>query len=276
MQTLRTDDSRITFRNEYEPLFDVFFNGERFNGILKDEWEQTAYKNGIANGESFCFFKSGEIRENNFYENGELLRTKRFYENGILMSNLTIKPYSYKVWNINSILTRENNTFYYNNGKIRKILGDDQADNFSVKVFSKNEQPIYTVEKDIWIENKLVRNVTYYDNELNNCYFDALIEENPELSDTAEKNDTHQIWMWFWKVFESNCDKYFEIADRLMTHPEIQVQKTIANIIALNKFHNYVSNPNSENSNCHELIKEYSKYHDEREPDREIKQPNKQ
>jgi hypothetical protein len=275
MQTLQTDDSRITYGNENDHLVAVFLNGERFTGILKDEWEQTEYQNGMANGESLCFFETGEIRENNFYKNGELLTTKRFYENGSLMSYLTTKPYSYKVWNINSILVRENNIFYYNNGEIKKIFGNNQIDDFSVKAFAKNGQIIYTVVKDIWIDNKIVRNVVYNDNELHNCYFDALIEENPELADTEEKNDTHHIWMWFWKVFESNFDKYFEIVDRLMTHPEIEVQKTIANIIALHKFHNYISNQNSENSSCYEIIKECSKYHDEREPNREIKQPNK-
>jgi antitoxin component YwqK of YwqJK toxin-antitoxin module len=271
MQTLNTDDKDIEYRNEYNLLVDVYYKGEKFTGILKDEWEQTGYKEGLVHGESISFFKSGKVREISSYKHGEHLKTTKLFENGVLNSEMVFEPYSYKVWNINSTLVRENNIFYYTNGNIRKVFGDNRFDNFIMKGYAKNTQLMYTVEKDVWIDNKIVRNVTYEDNVLFDCYFDSLIEENPELADTEEKNDTHQIWMWFWTIFDKDKSKYLDIVNKLMTHPSKEVIDTIANIIASHKYHKYIAKETNENTECYKLIKEQTIYQDKNFPNRQIK-----
>lgn len=97
------------------------------------------------------------------------------------------------------------------------------------------------------------------------------IEENPELTESEEKNDTHYLWMWFWIVFEKDCNKYLEIVNRLMAHSEKEVKKTIANIIALHKFNNYIASETEENSDCYKFVMEYTEYHNDRDPNRETK-----
>jgi hypothetical protein len=272
MQTLHSDDKNIEYRNENDLLVDVYLGGHKFTGILKNEWEQIEYKDGVVNGQLLTFYKTGEIRENSLYEQGRHIKTTKYFQNGVINSELTLEPYSYKAWNISSILVRENNIFYYTNGNIVKVFGDNQNDNFLKKGYAKNGQLLYTVEKDVWIDNKIVRNIIYEDNVLFDNYFDCLIEENPELADTEEKNDTHQIWMWFWTIFEKDKSKYLDIVNKLMTHPSKEVISTIANIIASHKYHNFVSKETNENAECYKLIKEYTIYQDHNFPNREIKE----
>ena len=268
MEILRPDDKSVEY-TEYDIY--AYHNGKKFTGILKDEWEHTEYKDGLIHGEAISFFKSGKVREISLYENGNNSKITRFFENGVLNSELVFEPHYYKVWNINSILVRQNNIFYYTNGNIRKVFGDNQKDSFLMNGYAKNEQLMYTVEKDVWIDNNIVRNVIYEDSVLFDCYFDSLIEENPELADTEEKNDTYQIWMWFWTIFDKYKSKYLDIINNLMTHPSKEVISTIANIVASHKYHNFIAKETSENAACYKLIKEYTIYQDNNFPDRQIK-----
>lgn len=271
METLHTDDKNIEYRNEGDLLIDVYFKGEKFTGTLKDDLQQIEYKNGVVDGQLIEFFETGAIRLSELYDNGKFISSKKYYLNGNLNSETISKPYSYKVWNTDSTIIRQNNTFYYLNGQIKKIYGGDN-DSYSIKAFNKMGQLIYTVQKDIWIDGQSVRNVLYEDEVLNNCYFDLLIEENPELADTEEKNDTHQIWMWFWTIFEKDKLKYLDIVNELMTHPSKEVIKTVAIIIASHKYHNFVAKETLDNSECYKLIREYTINQDKHFPDRQIRE----
>lgn len=270
MQTLHTDDKEIEYRNEYDLLVDVYFKGEKFTGNLKDDVQHIEYKNGVVDGQLIEFFDTGAIRVTEIYDKGQFISGKKYYKNGNLNSETISKPYSYKVWNMNSKIIRQENTFYYLNGQIKKIYGGNN-DSYSIKAFNKTGELIYTVKKDILIDGQYVRNVVYEDEVLNNSYFDLLTEENPELSDTEEKNDTHSIWMWVWTIFEKDKSKYLDIVNKLMTHPSKEVIGTVANIIASHKYNNLVKKESSENSVCYKLINEYTLYQDKNFPNRLIK-----
>lgn len=271
MQTLHTDDKDIEYRNEYDLLVDVYFKGEKFTGTLKDDVQYIEYKNGVVDGQLIEFFDTGTIRVSEVYDKGQFISGKKYYKNGNINSETISQPYSYKVWNKDSIIIRHDNTFYYLNGQIKKIFGGDN-DSYSIMAFNKMGELIYTVQKDIWIDGQYVRNVVYEDEVLNNCYFDLLTEENPELADTEEKNDTHQIWMWLWTIFEKDKSKYLDIVNKLMTHPSEEVIGTIASIIASHKYHNFVAKETDENIECYKLIKEYTINQDTNFPNREIRE----
>jgi hypothetical protein len=271
MTTLHTDDKDIEYRNEYDLLVDVYFKDEKFTGTLKDDVQHIEYKNGVVDGRLIEFFDTGVTRVTDIYDKGKFVSGKKYYKNGNLNTETLSKPYSYKVWNLDSIIIRQDNKFYYLNGQIKKIYGGDN-DSYSIKGFDKTGELIYTVQKDIWIDGQCVRNVVYEDEILNNCYFDLLTEENPELADTEEKNDTYQIWMWFWTIFEKDKSKYLDIVNNLMTHPSREVISTIANIIASHKYHNFIDKETNENAECYELIKERTMYQDNNFPNRQIRE----
>lgn len=272
METLRPDDKNIEYRNEGDLLVDVYFNGEKFTGTLKDHLQQIDYKNGVVDGQLIEFFETGELRSLDLYDNGQFICNKKYYKNGNLNSETISKPYSYKVWNMNSRLIREENTFYYINGQQKKIYGGNN-DSFSVKAYNKTEEVIYVIQKEKYFNGEYNVNIVEYNNvALYDSYFDLLIEENPELADTEEKNDTHQIWMWFWTIFEKDKSKYLEIVNELMTHSSKEVIGTVANIIASHKYHNFVSKETLDNSECYKLIREYTISQDKYFPGREIRE----
>jgi len=92
---------------------------------------------------------------------------------------------------------------------------------------------------------------------------------NKIIEDSSEIKRVHHIWMWFWEVFKQDINKYFKIINKLLVHPNEEVVKCIASIIAIHRFHKYIDSENKGNLKAYELIKKYTKYQDENFPNRE-------
>ena len=108
-----------------------------------------------------------------------------------------------------------------------------------------------------------------YDHDLMHEWYYELL--NKIIKDDSENHRVHHIWMWFWEVFKQDQKKYFKVVNNLLVHPDEEVVKCIASIIASHRFHPYIQSENKENSKSYELIREYTKYQDEKFPDRETK-----
>ncbi|MNX97320.1 hypothetical protein D3C86_1296790 [compost metagenome] len=115
------------------------------------------------------------------------------------------------------------------------------------------------------------RETSYHEKVMWANYHDSLVEENPELANSDDKNETFFIWMWFWKIFDEDEKKYLELVADLLKHPEKEVRRTIANIIALHKLNKYLSKEILEDPESGSLLEELTAYHDARDPDREAK-----
>src|SRR5687768_8692073 len=132
MKTLRRDDKDIEFRNEYDLLIDVYYQGQKFTGSLKNEREYIEYKEGVVHGKNIAYYESGAIESIDTFENGKFIEGRAYFEQGQLKSESIAKTKSYKVWNLNSQLVQDNNICYFNNGTIKRISSTDINDDFAV------------------------------------------------------------------------------------------------------------------------------------------------
>lgn len=268
MLQLDPNDNFLEYRNEENLLVDVFYIGQRFTGSLRNEREYIEYRDGVVHGLNISYYPGGEIECIDKYDNGDFIEGRTYFEQGQLKIESIANSKSYKVWNLKAQLVQDGNITYFNNGEIRSIVSSAANTDFALKCFSRQGEVVYTQLKDERINGKLVRNFTYDDDLLLKNYSDLLVCENPELVEENLRSGDHNIWMWFWKIFEKDPGQYIKIMNTLLTHPQIEVKKCMANIIAVHKFNNFVEPENNENAEGIAFIKEYSEFHNNREPGR--------
>jgi len=270
MVTIFRTDPDFEFRNDYDHFREVYYKNEPFTGTLVDRVEVIEYLDGVIHGTYVCKYPSGVLETQSIFDNGELLVSTSYFEDGKIKS----RTYngSFKRWNERGILMVNNDEHYFENGRIRILYGHP-SDNFGVKFFSPDGDLVYTQEKDYYTHDKSTRKVTYNDDLMRKWYYDLLYHVGEE-SDHSETHRLHQIWMWFWEIFDRDPHEYFQIVKRLLTHPDEKVVKGICSIIAIHKFHRYIDPENESNRKAYELIREYTAYHDGREADRETKKVN--
>lgn len=276
MLIIHSADKDLEYRNEYDMLLDVYFKGVPFTGIIQDELERIEYLNGVIHGEYKVWFNSGGLREISFYELGLGLKTTVFFENGNTNKEYIWVPesgkYDCKVWNIEGKLIRENDCWYYVGGQIKEIREVLSTDHSIQKRFSKSGEWMYAVTNKRDESGRFERETQYNEPVMWANYHPCLIEENPELADGDDKNQTLFIWLWFWKVFDEDGKKYLEIVADLLKHPEMEVRRTIANIITIHKLNPYLDDEMLADPGSARLIEELTAYHNKRDPDREAKQ----
>lgn len=275
---LKQNDENIEYRNEYDLLVDVYYKGIPFSGKIIDELEEIEYKNGKVNGDYIVRYPSGIIKEHELYENGVFIEGKHFYPNGLKLYESTKE--SYKRWNLSQNVISEYKDQihyeYFKEGFIKSISPNIKEQDWAIKFFSKNEELIYTQMIDKVIDGELKRIITYDNDLMYKYYFDLLNFENPELKDnqtysTTENHRIHHIWMWFWKVFDFDAEMYLNILNSLLKHPNIDVKKTIANIIAHHRLHIYIEKESEETIEAYNYIRESSSNLDKNFPSREIR-----
>ncbi|VXB49992.1 hypothetical protein FLAVO9AF_170133 [Flavobacterium sp. 9AF] len=88
-----TDDNDLEFKNEYDSHLDVYYNGEPFSGIFKDQNEEIEYKTGNA-VHIVTRFDNGQKSLEEFRINGFQLETQSWFEDGRIRSNFK-SDYSY-------------------------------------------------------------------------------------------------------------------------------------------------------------------------------------
>lgn len=263
--TTTFEDQNIECRNEYDSLVDVYYKGEAFSGTIVDGLETISYKDGKVHGQYSIHFNSGQLRSDEIYENGEIVSSTTYYENGHKETEL--QNGSYYKWTDKGVLIQKGKEHYFENGKIRILYGNEN-DDFAIKYFTPEGDWIYTQRKDVWIDNSYERIIDYNYGLMYKWYFELL---NKIIIDDSENHRVHHIWMWFWEVFKKDQNKYFELVNKLLSHPNEEVIRNIAGIIAIHKFHPYVLQENENNRNVYVFIKEFTKYQDEKFPNRETK-----
>jgi len=259
------DDPNIECKNEYDSLVDVYFKGKPFTGTIVDGLETINYKEGKVHGQYTIHFDSGQLRSDEVYENGEIVSSITYYENGQKETELLNNSY-YK-WTQDGTLIQKDKEHYFENGKLR-ILRGKEKDSFAFKYFTPNGDLIYTQRKDVWVDNHYERVIDYNHDLMFEWHFELL---NKIITDDSENQRVHHIWMWYWEVFEQDQEKYFEVVNKLLVHPSEEVVKCIASIIAIHRFHPYIQSENEKNSKAYEFIRDYTKYQEEKFPNREVK-----
>lgn len=262
------DDPNIECGNEYNRLVEVFYNGKPFTGTITDGLEIINYKNGIAHGNYKIYFNSGRLRSDEFYENGVIVSSITYYENGVKETQLLNG--SYLKWTDKGILIQKDKEYYFENGKLRILTGTEN-DDFAIKYFTPKGDWIYTQRRDIWVNNGYKRIIEYNHDLMYTWHYELL---NKVIVDDSENHRVHHIWMWYWQVFEQDQNKYFELVNNLLKHPDEDVCKTIASIIASHKFHPYIKQEDKYNRITYAYIRQYTKYQDETFPDRVTKKVN--
>ena len=268
MNKLRLNDPDLEYRNEYDLLKDVYYKGQPFTGNLYDERESIDYTNGTVDGVCITYYGDGSIEEQSYFDQGKFISSKTFYNNGSIKTESITTPFSHKTWNLKSDLIKHNNILYFNNGVVRGIDSKDKGDDWSHRSFTKGGELAYTVMKDIWVNGNIKRTVIYNDEVMWKNYFELLICEDPELNDLNGWTGDHQVWMWFWEIYKKDKKQYLEIVNALMTHPQVEINKSIANIIAIHKLNDFIDPVNPQNERCYKYINEFTEYHENRDPGR--------
>ncbi len=276
MKIITSTDPDLEYRNEYDLFRDVYFKGEPFTGIIKDEdsySEQTEFLNGKANGQYICKFKSGETHSVAHYQNGEEIWSKSYYESGHLYE-VSDQEQS-KLWSESGQLAYEWDLkadirkTYFKDGQLKSL-----SRNITTEYYAQDGALAMIFPPDKYIDLHYVRKIDYKDEVLLRNYSDLLNKEFPgleKLSQTyrsLENHCRHLIWMWFWEIFDKDQRQYFTIINNLMKHPDKDVVDSIAGIIAIHRFEPYIEKENAENAACYKLIKKHRKYQDQNFPDR--------
>ncbi len=121
---------------DYNMNLEVTYNDKPFTGIAFEDtphyYNECEYVDGYRHGRDYCIYKSGNLKSEDFYENGEFLHGKEWYENGQIKENRT--PLLLKQWYENGVTRRDTNyeigktLFYYENGYIRDDITFKKTD----------------------------------------------------------------------------------------------------------------------------------------------------
>lgn len=263
--TTTFDDPNIVCRNEYDSLEDVYFKDKPFTGTIVDDLDTINYKDGIVHGQVTSRYRSGQLSSVETYENGDVVCRTTYYMNG--QKETEFLNGSYYNWTNKGVLYKKDNEYYFENGKLRSLNGNED-DNFKVKHFTPEGDLISTERKDVRVNDQSERIIDYNHDLMYEWYYKLL---NIDIAGHSEYHLKTHVYMWFWKIFEQDQEKYFKIVNTLLTHPMEEVVKRIALIIAVHRFHPYIQSENHDNSKAYQFIKEYTEYQDSMPPDRKTK-----
>lgn len=279
MKIVKEDDPGLEFRNDFGIHDEVYYQGEPFTGKRVSECSECEYLDGNAHGRWLHRYESGATRTESLYDQSYIVESRSWYENGLL--KIESGEFGERFLNINQALVREFvsaegiwRDYFSPEGSLKSVSISDESRDWAIRYFSKREELLYTQMKTRHVDGELVRKIDYNDDLMYKYYFDLMSFENPELKDDqmyqmSENGRIHHIWMWFWEVSRRDGRMFMEIVNRVMKHPDQEIQKTIGGIIAYHKFHSYIAKENAVNAATYEFIREYTEYHDKNDPDRE-------
>ena len=276
---IKSENPELEYKNEYDLFNDVYYKGIPYTGkiLSSNPKEETTYRNGKANGDSMVYYKDGTLREHEIYNDGKFVRGTGFYPNSSKMKENSEKGFCY--WNLEGTIVSKlefgKQYAYYSTGQMKSFSDKENNELWQTKYYSKSGEILFTLMKDQYINGTIDRKVEYNDMLMEDNYFELVAFENAELKNESinyiESNRIHHVWMWFWKVLDKDPRKYFQIVNQLIKHEDKDVLNTIANIVALHKFHKYIEQKNFENEKAYELINSRTEYHDDRDPNRSVK-----
>ncbi|PHN08476.1 hypothetical protein [Flavilitoribacter nigricans] len=258
-------DANFEFRNEYNRFNSVFYKGEPFSGTFEDGNESIQYKNGAAHGTYIIKFDNGNLQAKEEYEEGNCIGGEWYHENGKLSTKWS-ENFEYTRWNAEGILVQKKNVYYFQNGQISHIQNDQ-----TIVYYSPEGDEVYRRGIGKTNEGKHIQNVEYNHLMMDKWFYELLKEVPCENSDG---NRIHWIHRWTWEIFEKDQKRYFEIVSKLINHPNEKVRIHYCNLVALQKFVDYLEPENESNREAFRLIKANLEKHDKINPNRKTKEVN--
>jgi hypothetical protein len=253
-------DKHIEFRNEYDHFKSVYYKGQLFSGVFIDDNERISYKNGLADGEYLVNYDDGSIQAIEIYKEGEVIASEWYYRNGKLSSKWN-ENFVFTRWNEHGQKVQKDKTHYFPNGNVCYIQEPD-----CITFFTPDKKELYKRANVVSSEGKHNIVLQFNDDLMHQWYFELLQKIPNEYNETLRKEP---IYHWLWRIHKKDQELFFEMISRLLEHPNLNVVKTIANIVALHRFHDDVAAVIEENNEVRDLITELTKRHDKSNPNRD-------
>ena len=262
---VKTGDTNIEFRNEYDRFNSVYYKGNPFSGTFIDGKESIPYKNGAIHGKYLVKFDNGDLQAKEEYENGKCISGIWYHQNGQVSTKWS-ENFEYTRWNEDGILVQKKNINYFPNGQISHVLEDPIT-----IFFSPVGDEVYRRENGKTEEGKYFTKLLYNDLNLEKWHFE-LLKEIPFENQDGKR--IHWILMWTWEIFEKEPKKYFKIISKLINHPNEKVKVHFCNLVAFQNFIEFIEPENEANKDAYKLINENLERYNRLNPSRKTKEVN--
>lgn len=244
----------------YGPLL---YEGCPFTGMVISFTSFVNYKEGVKHGVQKGYHINSQLSGHWIWEHGKLVSINTWSDNGQLRESNADGVH--KEWTLDGVLTRADGEYYFPDGSIFMIWGNETLDGKTIlarNYFSNKGELLfkcYLPEPEVWYHNWIS---IYYDEALMNNYFDSMGRRFPNDNSVNRNHDEYLesvIMEWIWKIYDNDKKQFFKILNHLMTHSQLHVIDLMARIIVNHSFYDLIEPENDANKETWARIREQQK-----------------
>ncbi len=210
---------------DFNMNLEVTYNDKPFTGIAFEDtphyYNECEYVDGYRHGRDYCIYKSGKLKSEDFYKNGEFIEGKEWYENGQIREDRK-DPYL-KQWYENGVMYRDtdysnNSTVYrYESSNIRDVVTYEKTKNCGYQIISRicyaeNQNELFRMNKNHEDSNK------HYVKSYNNFY---ILFNNDEMKNSFDAmcSDFYfleYIRLWLIDFLERDFENAYTYLEKML------------------------------------------------------------
>ncbi|GEM_PF-3268403 len=182
------------------------YKGKLFTGtLLYDDTNPVSYieyTNGDYDGDNVSYHNNGQVAAKSKYKEGKFISGEEWYDNGQSRYN---SDKGNIIFDKDGIITKENNVWYYKNGKVRLITEDT-----TTKIYSERGNLVILIEPSEGVINSYpTSRITYYHKILKEEYKN--LTEHIYLYPEDNFNFRNSIFVfldsWIIELYRANLKK---------------------------------------------------------------------
>lgn len=189
----------LDYRDEYDPMHEVFYGGIPFTGTAQAKHETTEYVDGKAHGQSVSRYKSGRLQSEYVYVAGECVSGRSWYEDGTPRTLFEAHRTETSKWDRDGILAYQaaddatgiqQTRWFYKDGTVKQHVTVGQGTDY----FASDGRLAMRVTY-----RRSLNLVRYVDDVLETSYLDVLTHYYVDA--TLEKSSVEwYFWGWVWRM----------------------------------------------------------------------------
>jgi len=223
--------------DSYDYNYGMRYKGELFSGIAYEDYNglhsEYSYLNGNTNGRCTTVNENGQLEEEEYYENGECISSKKWTKDGVLISDCQKSPLLCKSYfpNGNPKFYGDDKGFisYYQNGNIQKkhiyeeklftIFAEDGT--WLSKIKPDGENLNRKTFEPYYVDN-VKENLIFNEDYIKKNYISILKLDNELKNDDCDLEFEGFFIQWLLQKTESEMD---EIISSLIKDDDIEIKK---------------------------------------------------